>query len=216
MLFERGSAGGREVLMERSDGRRGAGSPQGVKRHAEPTFSFAIDVPRRFIGLPGTVDPVAQLLRGGAMMPADKVEGVTWPAGLCDPEVLGPLDDGALQPLRTLEIDTLRRDEPLTDDEAASFWFEARQVLPTVLASAGLPGYRLLDVCDTTLGPLDGLAFEWRWDGMTTDDVGGDRALLIWAFQPERVFHVCYHCPGDQWERRLPEFRAIVDSFEVL
>ena len=203
-MHDRGERDGR-------DGQAGTRFPQGMRRHEEPDFGFAIEVPRRFIRLTNTVDPIAQMMRVGAAQAGREGqapggdeekpggEEQAWPTGFCDPEVLGDIGDGRLQPLRLLEIDTLGRSEPLTDDEAAAFWFEAREVLPQALASSELPGYRLLDVRDATLGPLDALAFEWRWDGLRPGDQGGDRALLVWALHPQRVFPVYYHCCGDEW-----------------
>jgi hypothetical protein len=201
-------------MYERDDQADTRTSP-GMRRHAEPDFGFAIDIPRRFIELANTVDHVAQMMRGGNAGPGSD-DGTGWPAGLCDPEVLGVLEGGRVQPLRLLEIDTRRRAGPLSDEQAAAVWFEAREVLPGALASTGLPGYRLLDVRDSQLGSLGALAFEWRWDGMTSDDLGGDRALLVWALLPDRVFHVYYHCCGAQWEARTPELLSILASFEVL
>jgi hypothetical protein len=220
-MHDRGERDGR-------DGQAGTRFPQGMRRHEETDFGFAIEVPRRFIRLTNTVDPIAQMMRGGAAQsrregqaPGGEEEKPggeeqAWPTGFCDPEVLGDIGDGRLQPLRLLEIDTLGRSEPLTDDEAAAFWFEAREVLPQALASTELPGYRLLDVRDATLGPLDALAFEWRWDGLRPGDQGGDRALLVWGLHLRRVVQVYYHCCSDQWEARMPELRGILGSLELL
>jgi hypothetical protein len=212
-MYGPGERGGR-------DGQAETRFPEGMKRHEDARFGFAIDVPRRFIRLANTVDPIAQMMRVGAAQ--DRRDGEkpgghkrAWPAGFCDPEVLGDIGGGRLQPLRVLEIDALCRAEPLTDDEAAAFWFEAREILPQALESAGLPGYQLLDVRDSTLGRLDALEFEWRWDGLRPGEQGGDRALLVWALHPRRVVHVYYHCCGDEWGARLPELRSIVGSLEL-
>jgi hypothetical protein len=202
--------------MYKADGEAGTGSAQGMKRHEEPDFGFALDVPRRFIGLANTVDPVAQMMRGGAAKAGRDGGGTLWPMGLCDPQVLGDFGGGRVQPVRFLEFDVRTRKTPLPADEAAEFWFEARQMMPMALASAELPGYRLLDVRGDTLGPLDALAFEWRCDGLNPGDQGGDHALLLWAPHSRRAFNVYYHCCDDQWAARAPELRSILDSFEVL
>jgi hypothetical protein len=202
--------------MYRSDGETGTGSSHGMRRHEEAGYGFAIDVPRRFVGIRNTSDPVAQMMRGGAERAGRDGGGSLWPLGFCDPQVLGDIGGGRLQPLRLLEFDVRIREESLTEDEAAAFWFAARGALPSALASVGLAGYRLLDVRDSMLGPLDALAFEWRWHGLAAGDGGGDRALLVWALHATRAFHVYYHCCDDQWAARAPELRSILGSFEAL
>jgi hypothetical protein len=202
--------------MSGSDEQAGTGPLEGMKRHEEAGFGFAIDVPRRFMGVTNTADPVAQMMRGGAELAGSEGGGSLWPLGFCDPQVLGDSGGGRLQPLRLLEFDVRVSAESLTREEAAQFRFEAREVLPSALASVELPGYRLLDVRDSTLGPLDALTFEWRWDGLAAGDGGGDHALLVWALHARRAFHVYYHCTDDQWAARDPELRSILDSFEVL
>jgi hypothetical protein len=193
--------------------------PAGFCPHETDRFGFAIAVPSRFHYLSNTVDPVAFDLRGcgeeGAARGPDDVE--RWPRGLWDPEVLGELEDGRVQPLRILEFDAIGpRAEPMPADRAGEMWFQARHMLPEALGSRGLPGYRLLDVADTTLGSLDALAFEYRWDGLPSVEGDGDHALLVWALSPLTVFHIYHHCVEAEWEARRSELDAILSTFRVL
>jgi hypothetical protein len=178
-------------------------------------------VPRRFHFISNTVDPVAGMWRGrGGRSNGTGLDPAVerlWPLGLWDPEVIGELADRRVQPFRLLEFDAIGgRDEPLPEDRAGQMWFQARQMFPMSLESAGLPGYKLLDIHDTTLGPLDALAFEYRWDGLRPDVDGGDHALLMWAPSPWIVFHLYYHCSDNEWADRLPELGLIVATFRVL
>jgi hypothetical protein len=186
-------------------------------------------VPRRFQLITNTVDPGAQLWRGrgggsgeagaeAAGEPGAAAAGQRSHArGLWDPEVIGVLADGRVQPFRLLEFDAIGgRDEPLPADGARQMWFQARQMFPMTLESVGLPGYGLLDVHDTTLGRLDALAFEYRWEGLRPDEDGGDHALLVWAPTPWTVFHVYYHCSENEWAARLPELEEILATFRVI
>ena len=44
---------------------------------------------------------------------------------------------------------------------------------------------------------------------------GGDHACIVWALGPMTMYHVYHHCSGVEWEARLPEFEAILATFEV-
>jgi hypothetical protein len=207
--------------------------PAGFRRHDTARFGFSVAVPSRFHYLANTVDPVAFDLRGcGEERDAHEADGERhepgcetheadgeerWPKGVWDPEVIGELEDGRVQPLRILEFDAIGpRAEAVPPDLAGAMWFQARQMLPEVLASGGLPGYCLLDVADTTLGSLDALAFEYTWDGLPSVEGDGDHALLVWAPSPLTVFHVYHHCVEAEWAARRAELDAILGTFEVL
>ena len=198
------------------------GAPQGVRRHEEPRFGFALEVPRRFVRLGSTADPIARMMRhldGAAVRGCLEREAQArgaWPQGFCDPETLADVGEGRLQPLRLLEIDAYVRDEPVTDVEAPALWFGVREYIPEELEACCLPGYRLLDVREAALGSLDGLAFDYRWDGLRPGDDAGDRAQLRWALAPMTLFHVYYHCPASEWDVYLPEYEFILASFELL
>ena len=65
-------------------------------------------------------------------------------------------------------------------------------------------------------GGREVLILAWRRDLRWADAWGGDHAVLVWALHPQRVYHVYHHCSHDRWEEQLPEFRQILDSFELL
>jgi hypothetical protein len=206
------------------DGRPDAGAPErsGMRRHEESRFGFALEVPRRFIGLANSVDPIARALRhvdegsGGDAAERERAARGAWPRGYCDPGVLGDVGGGRLESLRLLEIDVLRGAEPMATDEAAAFRAETRAFLPMQLEMCGLPGYRFAGVRDAELGPLDALAFDYRWDGASPGTHGDDHGLLLWALASTAVFHVYHHCPADLWDEYLPELQLILGSFRVL
>ena len=193
--------------------------PVDYRWHDTNRFGFAIAVPRRFHLISNTVDPVARCWRGcddeSAKCGSDAER--RWPEGLWDPEVIGELASGRVQPFRLFEFDAIGgRSEPLPDDRRGELWFEARQMFPMTLESAELPGYRLLDIHDRTLGQLDALAFEYHWDGLRPSEDGGDHALLVWVPTPWAVFHVYHHCSETEWVARTPELEEILATFRVL
>jgi len=194
-------------------------APQGFHWRVEPRFGFAVAVPRQFHLLANTVDPIARMMRGvgEASSAEETARRHDWPEGYWDADVIGELADGRVQPFRLLEFDVVGgRERPQTDDEAGDMWFQARQLFPETLESVGLPGFALLNVLDSSLGPLDALTFEYRWDGLRDGEDGGDHALLMWAATPTTVFHVYHHCVETEWAARRPELDTILGSFEVL
>ena len=196
-------------------GRYPAGLPGGTKRHAESRFGFSLEVPGRFVPWTGTLDPVAVLMRPED---ADRSCGdpPPWPLGFRDPAVVAPDTGGVPHIARFLEFDVLLRPEPLDEDEFAGMWYEARGVLPSVLAGARIPEFRLLDVRETTLGPLPALVFEWCSGPLWGLTGAADHALLVWALHPQRVCHVYHHCREDRWDEHLSELEGILASFELL
>ena len=205
--------------MDQHDSRVPQEPPAGFRWHETARFGFAIAVPQRFHLISNTLDPVARCWRGDEDSDERKADPAErpWPEGLWDPEVIGELADGRVQPFRLFEFDAIGgRTEPLPTDGAREMWLESRQVLPMMLESAGLPGYRLLDILDTTVGQLDALAFEYRWDGLRMDEDGGDHALLVWIPTPWAVFHVYHHCSETEWTTRSAELEAILKTFRVL
>ena len=195
-------------------GRYPTGLPSGTKRHAEPGFGFSIEVPERFLPWTGTFDPVAEMLRPedddrcvGQLLP--------WPLGFRDPMVVARDAGGVPHMVRFLEFDALLRPEPLDDEEFSLMWYEARGVLSSVLSGSRIPEFRLLDVRETSLGPLPALAFEWRSGPLRGLGDAADRALLIWALHPQRVYHVYHHCREDRWDDHLPELHETLASFEL-
>jgi hypothetical protein len=195
--------------------------PAGFRWHDTAAFGFAVAVPRRFQRLANTVDPVAQEVRSTTLAPQagrrQCEEPQAWPDGLWDPEVLGDVPGGPVQPFRILEFDAIGlQAEPLSRRVESDMWFQARQVFPKTLESEGLPGYALLDINDQTLGDLDALGFEYRWDGLRHNEDGGDHVLFVWAPSPLIVFHVYYHCCQTEWAARTAEFEAILATFRVI
>jgi len=195
--------------------------PAEYRWHDTNRFGFAIAVPRRFHLISNTVDPVARCWRSGDDESCERESNpdadARWPQGLWDPEVIGELADGRVQPFHLFEFDAIGgRAEPLPADKASELWFGARQMFPMTLESAKLPGYQLLDIHDTVLGSLDALAFEYRWDGLRPSEDGGDHALLVWVPTPWAVFHIYHHCSETEWTARTPELEEIFATFLVL
>lgn len=195
--------------------------PAGFRWHDTTRFGFAIAVPQRFHLISNTVDPVARCWRScddeSGERESNPNADARWPQGLWDPEVIGELADGRVQPFRLFEFDAIGgRSEPLPDDRSGPMWFEARQMFPMTLESAELPGYQLRDIHDTTLGKLDALAFEYHWDGLRPSEDGGDHALLVWVPTPWAVFHVYHHCSETEWVARAEELEEILETFRVL
>jgi hypothetical protein len=95
-------------------------------------------------------------------------------------------------------------------------WEEVVEFMPKTLEGGKLPGYEYLGTTETKLGPLPALAFDYRWDGPRPDHYGGDRVRLVWALGTNAMYHLYYHCSGDDWEARLPEFETILASFTVM
>ena len=195
--------------------------PVDCRWHDSNRFGFAIAVPRRFHLISNTVDPVARCWRScddeSGERESNPDAAARWPQGLWDPEVIGELAGGRVQPFRLFEFDVISgRTEPIQTERAGEMWFEARQMFPMMLGSAELPGYRLLDIHDTTLGQLDALAFEYTWDGLRPSEDGGDHALLVWVPTPWAVFHIYHHCSETEWTARTPELEEIFATFLVL
>ena len=140
--------------------------PAGYRWHDTLAFGFAIAVPRRFHLLTNTFDPIARDLRH-IVDDEDEPRGpdgeALWADGIWDPEVIDELPDRRVQPTRIFEFDVVGpRPEPMPPDMQREMWFQSRQMLPSILESGGLPGYRLLDISMLRLGELDALGFEYR------------------------------------------------------
>ena len=194
------------------------GRAQGLRRHEEPVYGYAVTVPAVFVALLNTVDPLARLLRQLDDKQPDeesKLAG-SWPVGFADPEVVGDVGAGHMEPLRLLEFDVLIRADPLNAEDLAAMREGVRDALPEALASRGLAGFDLIDVREGKLGPLDALAFEYSWDGPRESAERGDRALVVWAPTPTTVYQAYYHCPSEAWDRWLPELDQILASFELI
>lgn len=191
---------------------------QGLRRHEEPEFGYAITVPEVFFALVNTVDPLARTLRQLDDKDLDEESKLTgsWPAGFADPEVVGDVGKGHHEPLRLLEIDVLTRQDPMDEAHIAAMREAVREAMPGTLASRGLPGFERLDEREIKLGPLDGLAFEYVWDGPGEGTELRDRALVVWAPTPTAVYQVYYHCPAEAWGNWLPELERILESFELI
>jgi len=110
--------------------------PAGFKRHGEPRFGFSVALPQRFHLLANTIDPLARSLRQLHDLPKDEEarQQARWPEGFWDPQVIGELDDGRVQPLRVFEFDAIGgRSEPLTQEEADDMWMGIQQFMPSTL-----------------------------------------------------------------------------------
>ncbi len=201
--------------MEHDREEAGLCLPAGWRRHEEPEYGYAIQVPRRFIVLSNTVDPVAVSMRSSEDDDKAVRDAERWPRGFCDPAILTQFGDGRLQPGRFLEFDVMHRTEPMPEEQAGMMWFGIREQMPMALEQNDLPGYRLLDVGTCRLGRLDALAFTYRWDGLNPGDQGGDKCVVVWSLTPMRLFHVYYHCLADCWDEWEPERRQILASFEL-
>lgn len=200
-----------------SDARSG-GRPEGLRRHEEPVYGYAVTVPAVFVALLNTVDPLARLLRRLDDKELDEESRLTgsWPVGFADPEVVDDIGEGHHEPLRLLEFDVLTRPDPMSGADIAAMRAVVRDALPEALASRGLAGFDLLEVRDAKLGPLDALAFEYQWAGPREAVDLTDRALVVWAPTPTAVYQVYYHCPAEAWDAWLPELEAILASFELV
>ena len=195
-----------------------AGRSQGLRRHEEPVYGYAVTVPAVFVALLNTVDPLARLLRRLDDKQPDEESRLagSWPVGFADPEVVGDVGAGHMEPLRLLEFDVLTRSDPLSDEALAAMREGVRDALPEALASRELAGFDLIDVREVELGPLAALAFEYSWDGPRESAEHGDHALVVWAPTPTTVYQVYYHCPSEAWDRWLPELDQILASFELI
>ena len=192
--------------------------PEDFQPYVDSRFGFAIAMPKRFEILPDTIDPLARMLRGLYELSEEEAaeRQARLPMGFFDPEVLGDLGDGDMQPLRLFEYEAIRgRDDPLSEEQSRQMWLDVQGFMPETLASGQMPGYEFLGTRETTLGDLPALAFEYSWDGVRPGHFGGDRACIVWALGPMTMYHVYHHCSGDEWHARLPEFEAILATFEV-
>ena len=195
------------------------GQPEDFQEYADARFGFKVRMPKRFEILPDTIDPLARMIRGLDDLPEEESARLQprLPIGFFDPDVLGELEDGSLQPLRLIEYEALRgREERLSVEEIGQLWREMREYLPETLASAQMPGYEFLGTREMSLGPLPALAFEYAWEGVRPGHFGGDHACIVWAMGPGAMYHVYHHCSGEEWEARRPELDAILASFELL
>jgi hypothetical protein len=137
--------------------------PDGLRRHEEPVYGYAISVPAVFVALLNTVDPLARLMRqldGKDLDEESKLTG-SWPVGFADAEVVGDLGEGHHEPLRLLEFDVFTRPDPMSDADMAGMREVVRDALPEALASRGMAGFHFLEVRDAKLGSLDALTFEY-------------------------------------------------------
>jgi hypothetical protein len=195
-----------------------ASRPEGLRRHEEPGFGYAITVPSAFVALMNTVDPLARLMRQLDDMDLEEESKLTgsWPVGFADAEVVDDIGEGHHEPLRLLEFDVLTRPDPLSDSDIATMRGAVRDMMPEALASRGMPGFGFIEVRDAKLGPLDALAFEYEWAGPREAPEFTDRALVVWAPTPTAVYQVYYHCPAEVWDAWLPELEQILASFELI
>lgn len=205
--------------MTRDRGARPATPSEDFQEYCDVRFGFRVQMPKRFEILPATMDPLARMIRGLDDLSEEEQASLQprLPVGFWDPDVLGLLEDGRTQPLRLFEYDALQGDaEAIGAAQAEQMWEEIRDVLPKNLAAAGMPGFQFLGTCETTLGPLRALAFDYSWDGPRPGHFGGDRVRIVWALSETTMFHVYHHCSGEEWEARRPELEAVLASFEVL
>jgi hypothetical protein len=193
--------------------------PEDFQEYVDARFGFGVAMPKRFEILPETIDPLARMMRGLNELSDEEAAKLQprLPIGFFDPDVLGELEDGAMQPLRLFEYDALRgREEPLTDEQTARMWTEIQDFMPETLASAQMPGFEFLETRETALGPFAALAFEYHWDGVRPGFFGGDHACVVWALGPMTMYHVYHHCSAEEWEARRPELDTILGSFRLL
>jgi hypothetical protein len=205
-------------MTAQKNGGGGVARPDGLRRHEEPGFGYAVTVPSAFVALLNTVDPLARLMRqldGKDLEEESKLTG-SWPVGFADAEVVDDIGEGHHEPLRLLEFDVLTRPEAMSDADIAAMREAVRGALPEALAARGLHGFDFREVREARLGPLDALAFEYEWAGPREAPELTDRALVIWAPTPTAVFQVYYHCPAEVWDAWLPEFDQILASFELV
>lgn len=189
-----------------------------MRRHEEPTYGYAVEVPAVFVALMNTVDPLARVLRGVDALELDEESRLTgsWPLGFADPEVVGDLGGDHTEPLRLLEFDVLERADPIGEARIEQMREQMRRAMPAALASAGLPRFDFKLVHDVRLGSIDALAFEYEWAGPSENRKLRDRGLVVWAPTPTAIFQVYYHCPSQVWDAWLPELEAILASFELI
>ncbi len=201
-------------------GTGGTGSrPEGMRRHEEPTYGYAIDVPAVFVALMNTVDPVARMLRQLDDLELDEESKLTgsWPVGFADPEVIGDLGGDHTEPLRLLEFDVLERAEPLSEAELAQMRERMREAMPEAIASRQLSRFKFLVTHEVKLGDIDALAFEYEWAGPSQRNKKlRDRGLVVWAPTPTAIYQVYYHCPSQVWDAWLPELEKMLASFELI
>ena len=205
-------------MTVQKNGGGGEGRPEGLRRHEEPAFGYAVTVPSAFVALLNTVDPLARLMRqldGKDLEEESKLTG-SWPVGFADAEVVDDIGEGHQEPLRLLEFDVLTRQDALSDAEMAAMRDAVRGALPEALAARGLPGFAFREIRDAKLGPLDALAFEYEWAGPREAPELTDRSLVIWAPTPSAVYQVYYHCPAEVWDAWSPELDQILASFELV
>ena len=193
--------------------------PEDFQEYSDARFGFRVQMPKRFKILPATMDPLARMIRGLDEMPEEEQAKLQpqMPVGFWDPDVIGQLEDGQMQPLRLFEYDALRGgDEAIDEAQAGRMWDEIQEFLPQNLANAKMPGFTYLETRETKLGRLRALSFDFTWDGPRPGHYGGDHVRVVWAMSYTTMFHVYHHCSGDEWEARLPELEAVLTTFELL
>jgi hypothetical protein len=206
-------------MSDAQTGRGEVGSrPEGMRRHEEPTFGYAVEVPAVFVALMNTVDPLARVLRGVDLLELDEESKLTgsWPLGFADPEVVGDLGGDHTEPLRLLEFDVLERSDPIDGVRLEEMRRQIREAMPEALASAGLPRFHFREVHEVKLGGIDALGFEYEWAGPSESKKLRDRGLVVWAPTPTAIYQVYYHCPSQVWDAWLPELESILASFELI
>jgi hypothetical protein len=192
---------------------------QDFQEYADARFGFKVQMPKRFEIIPTTVDPLARLIRGLDRLTEEeqKERQQQLPIGFWDPELIGELESGQYQPLRVIEYDVLRSgDEQISEEQTKKMWDEVVEFMPKTLESAAMPGYKYLGTSEVKLGDLPALAFDYRWDGPRPKMYGGDRVRIVWAVGDTAMFHLYYHCSSQEWDKRLPEFEAILATFELM
>jgi hypothetical protein len=193
--------------------------PEDFQEYSDARYGIKVLMPKRFEITPKTVDPLSRLIRGCNGMPEDeqKLMQPNMPVGFWDPDLTGELESGKQYPLRVIEYEVLQgQGAAIPTDEAKRMRDEVVDFMPKTLEGIKLPGYEYLGMTETKLGPLPALAFEYRWDGPRPDHYGGDHARVVWALGESAMFHLYYHCSGDDWEAKLPEFETILASFAVM
>lgn len=195
-----------------------SGRPEGMRRHEEPAFGYAIEVPAVFVALMNTVDPLARIFRGIDQMDLDEESKLTgsWPLGFADPEVVGDLGGDHSEPLRLLEFDVLESEQPVSEARIEQMREQMRDAVPEALAAAGLPRFDFKLTHEMRLGDIDALGFEYEWAGPSENKKLRDRGLVVWAPTPSVIYQVYYHCPSQVWDNWLPELERMLASFEVI
>jgi hypothetical protein len=189
-----------------------------MRRHEEPTYGYAVEVPAVFVALLNTVDPLARVLRGVDELELGEESKLTgsWPLGFADPEVVGDLGGDHSEPLRLLEFDVLERPDPIGATQIEEMRAQMRRAMPEALASVGLPRFDFKVVHEVRLGPIDALGFEYEWAGPSENKKLRDRGLVVWAPTSTAIYQVYYHCPSQVWDAWLPELEKILASFELI